>query len=108
MVTLRGIPIRDIRRLENVPGRQERQQAVTVTGTEEVLTAHPIDTTVAGEERPDHRGLARITAALPAAAYGIAKLRGNDLQYFTYQQSSEGSENVSQHCHQHPDGDECP
>ncbi len=109
MVTMREILILDIRQgLENVPGRQERQQTVTVTDTEEVIMAHPIGTTVAEEEAPDHHPVhVRIPVALHAAAYGIGKLSRNGLQYLSYKQSSKSSQYVPHHRHQHPDGDEC-
>ena len=110
MVTMRDILILDIRQgLENVPGRQERQQTVTVTGTEEVIMAHPIGTTVAEEEAPDHHPVhVRIPAALHAAAYGIGKLRGNGLQHLSNKQPSKSPQYVPHHRHQHPDGDKCP
>ena len=108
MVTMRDILILDIRQgLENVPGRQERQQTVTVTGTEEVIMAHPIGTTVAEEEAPDPRVHVRIPAALHAAAYGIGKLSGNGLQHLSNKQPSKSPQYVPHHRHQYPDGDEC-
>lgn len=108
MDTMRGTPIPDIRqRLENAPGRQERQQTVTVTGIEEGVTAHPIDTTVVGEERQVHLERVRTTTALHTAAYGIAELRGNGLQHLSYKQPSKRPQYVPQHCHQHSDRDEC-